>query len=157
MYPLDKDFLPKMFNSFVCSFFKHYMEDVAFTTPPHTAHLKCLRCQLRDLQPPQPHYGSALKHPSASAEGLDSIPGLGRSPERGNGKSLLGFTWKTPRTEEPGGLNSLGSQRVEHDWAANQVTCHFCLIYLSASALSGLSVSLVLLGGPCSPGYHNRV
>ena len=88
MYPLDKDFLPKMFNSFVCSFFKHYMEDVAFTTPPHTAHLKCLRCQLRDLQPPQPHYGSALKHPSASAEGLDSIPGLGRSPERGNGKPL---------------------------------------------------------------------
>ena len=26
--------------------------------------------------------------------------------------------WKTPRTEEPGGLQSTGSQRVRHDTAA---------------------------------------
>ena len=25
--------------------------------------------------------------------------------------------WKTPSTEEPGGLQSMGSQRVGHDWA----------------------------------------
>ena len=28
------------------------------------------------------------------------------------------LAWKIPCTEEPGGLQSLGSQRVRHDWAA---------------------------------------
>ena len=27
------------------------------------------------------------------------------------------LAWKMPRTEEPGGLQSTGSQRVGHDWA----------------------------------------
>ena len=27
------------------------------------------------------------------------------------------FAWKMPSTEEPGGLQALGSQRVGHDWA----------------------------------------
>ena len=32
------------------------------------------------------------------------------------------FAWKIPWTEEPGGLQSLGSQRVGHDWATNTHT-----------------------------------
>ena len=28
--------------------------------------------------------------------------------------------WEMPLTEEPGGLESLGSQRVRHDWATKQ-------------------------------------
>ena len=27
------------------------------------------------------------------------------------------LAWKIPWTEEPGGLQSIGSQRVRHDWA----------------------------------------
>ena len=27
------------------------------------------------------------------------------------------LTWRIPRTEEPGGLQSMGSQRVRHNWA----------------------------------------
>ena len=27
------------------------------------------------------------------------------------------FTWEITRTKEPGGLQSMGSQRVRHDWA----------------------------------------
>ena len=27
------------------------------------------------------------------------------------------FAWRIPWTEEPGGLQSMGSQRLEHDWA----------------------------------------
>ena len=27
------------------------------------------------------------------------------------------FAWRIPRTEEPGGLQSMGSQRVRHDWS----------------------------------------
>ena len=29
------------------------------------------------------------------------------------------FAWKIPWTEEPGGLQSMGSQRVRHDWATS--------------------------------------
>ena len=28
--------------------------------------------------------------------------------------------WRIPWTEEPGGLQSVGSQRVGHDWATNK-------------------------------------
>ena len=44
------------------------------------------------------------------------IPGSGRSPGEGNGyplKSIL--AWRIPWIEEPGGLQSMGSQRVERD------------------------------------------
>ena len=29
------------------------------------------------------------------------------------------LAWKIPWTEEPGGLQSMGSQRVRHDWATS--------------------------------------
>ena len=40
-----------------------------------------------------------------------SIPGLGRSPGEGHGIPA----WKIPWTEESGGLQSMGSQRIRHD------------------------------------------
>ena len=43
-----------------------------------------------------------------------SIPGLERSPGGGNGNLLCILAWRGPRTEEPGGLQSVGLQRVEH-------------------------------------------
>ena len=30
------------------------------------------------------------------------------------------LAWKIPWTEEPGGLQSVGTQRVRHDWATEQ-------------------------------------
>ena len=44
------------------------------------------------------------------------IPGSGRSPGEGNGNSS-NFAWRIPWTEEPGRLQSMGLQRVRHDWA----------------------------------------
>ena len=41
--------------------------------------------------------------------------------ERVTHSSIL--AWRIPWTEKPGGLQSLGSQRVRHDWATN--TCTF--------------------------------
>ena len=32
------------------------------------------------------------------------------------------LAWKIPWTEEPGGLQSVGSQRVSHDWVTNTTT-----------------------------------
>ena len=36
------------------------------------------------------------------------------------------LAWRTPWTEEPGGLHSMGLQRIGHDWAIN--TCNNTLI-----------------------------
>ena len=48
-----------------------------------------------------------VKHYAAD---VGSIPGLGRSPGGGNATSSNVLPWKIPWTEEPGGLQSLGSQ-----------------------------------------------
>ena len=37
------------------------------------------------------------------------------------------LTWKISWTEEPGGLQSMGSQRVGHDWASNTYLLMLCL------------------------------
>ena len=37
----------------------------------------------------------------------------------GNGNPLNTIAWKIPWTEEPGKLQSMGSQRVGHDWATS--------------------------------------
>ena len=44
------------------------------------------------------------------AEDAGLIPGLGRSPAEGNGSPLSILAWRTPWTEEPGGLQSMGLQ-----------------------------------------------
>ena len=49
---------------------------------------------------------------------VGSFPGLGRSPGEGTHSSVL--AWKTPWTEEPGGVQSMGSQRVGHSLATKQ-------------------------------------
>ena len=47
-----------------------------------------------------------------------SIPGLGSSSGEGNGNPLQ-YSCLDNSIEKPGGLQSLGSQRVRHDWATN--------------------------------------
>ena len=44
--------------------------------------------------------------------------------EMANHSSIL--AWKIPWTEEPGGLQSLGSQRVRHDWVTEHVRMTPC-------------------------------
>ena len=41
---------------------------------------------------------------------LGSIPGLGRYPREGNGNALHYLAWRTPWTEEPSRLQSIGSK-----------------------------------------------
>ena len=43
------------------------------------------------------------------------IHGSGRSPGGGHGNPLQYSSLENPRTEEPGGLQSIGSQRAGHD------------------------------------------
>ena len=46
-----------------------------------------------------------------------SIPGWGRSLEKEMATHSCIPAWESARTEELGGLQSTGSQRVRHDWA----------------------------------------
>ena len=60
--------------------------------------------------------GSVVKNLPAKAGDSGSILGLGRSPGEGNGQphsSIL--AWRIPWTEEPGGLQSMASQRFRHN------------------------------------------
>ena len=61
-----------------------------------------------------------VKNPPANAGDTGSIPGSGRSleEERATHSSIL--AWEIPWTEEPGGLQSLESQRVGHYLATKQ-------------------------------------
>ena len=56
-----------------------------------------------------------IKNLPAIAGDLGSIPGLGRSPGGGNGNPLQYSCLENSRTEEPGRLQSMGSQRIVHD------------------------------------------
>ena len=85
---------------------------------------------------------------ACSAADLGSIPGLGRSPGEGNGNPLQYSCLENLMTEEPGGLQSMGSQRVGHNWVSN-TSLHTSerkwdvpaggtfLIYTTGSALDG--------------------
>ena len=62
--------------------------------------------------------GSDGKESVCNVGDLGPIPGLGRSPGEGNGYMATHSTiiaWRIPCTEEPGGLQSIGSQRVVRD------------------------------------------
>ena len=57
------------------------------------------------------------KNPTANAEDVGSIPGSGRSPGEGNSNPLQDLAWEIPGTEEPGGVQFMGSHRVGHNLA----------------------------------------
>ena len=58
---------------------------------------------------------SDYKDSTCSAGDPGSIPGLGRSPGEGNSNSLQHSCLESPWTEELGGLQSMGSQRVGYN------------------------------------------
>ena len=57
-----------------------------------------------------------VKNLPANAGDTGLIPGLERFPRGGNGNCSSILARIIPWTEEPGGLQFMGSQRVEHDW-----------------------------------------
>ena len=59
--------------------------------------------------------GSAGKESAYNTGDLGSIPGYGRFPGEGNAIQSSILAWKIPWTEEPGGLQFMGSQKVGHD------------------------------------------
>ena len=61
-----------------------------------------------------------------------------------NHSSIL--AWRMPMTEEPGGLQSMGLQRVRHDWATKHSTA-----YMYAAAAAAAAKSLQSCPTLCNP------
>ena len=55
-----------------------------------------------------------VRNPPASAGDVGLIPGLGDPLEKEVATHSSILSWEIPRTEEPGGLQSMGSQRVDY-------------------------------------------
>ena len=72
------------------------------------------------------------------------------------------LAWKIWWTEEPGGLESMGLQRVEHNWATNTHIC-WCFPVLSSlallSLLSSIPIQSIIFGplslGVCLPDFSS--
>ena len=59
--------------------------------------------------------GSDRKESACNAGDPGLIPGFGRYPRQRNGYPSNILAWRIPLTEEYGGLQSMGCQRVGHD------------------------------------------
>ena len=63
--------------------------------------------------------GSDGKESAWSEGDAGSIAGLGRSPEGKNGDRLQYSCLENTMDRKPGRLQSMGSQRIGHNWATN--------------------------------------
>ena len=68
--------------------------------------------------------GSEVENPPANAGDASSITEAGRSLEREMSIHSSIVAYKIPWAEELGRLQSMGSQRVGHDWAAENACMH---------------------------------
>ena len=68
--------------------------------------------------------GSVVKNPPANAGDVGWIPGSGRSPKKEIATPSSILAWEIPQTEEPGGLQCIGSQK-SHTWLSNSTTEYF--------------------------------
>ena len=59
--------------------------------------------------------GSEVKASACNAGDVGLIPGTGRSPGEGNGNPLQYSCLENPMMEDPGGVQSMGLQRVGHN------------------------------------------
>ena len=64
------------------------------------------------------------KESACSAGDVDSVSGSGRSLEKEMATHSSILAWEMPWTEEPGGLQSMGLQRVRHDLPAEHTYIH---------------------------------
>ena len=104
---------------------------------PHTSHFEALFKEL------------TLKHLPAMWETWVQSLGWVDSLEEEMATHSSILAWRIPWTEEPGGLQSMGSQRIRHDWATSLSLSlgHFHYVF-------GLLWLLVLVAQCCSTLWH---
>ena len=87
-----------------------------------------------------------IKTLPTNAGDVDLIPGSGRSPEKAMETHSSVLAWEIPQTEEPGGLQSIGSQRVRLNIHELKVKGHVEVVgqpFLLTSALDLPNYSLL--------------
>ena len=97
-----------------------------------------------------------IKNLPANAEELrdaGSVPGLGRYPREGNGNPLHILVWRIPWTEEPGGLWSMGSQRVGHNWATEHTRMNTYYLLRQDAFYNQLCLALDISSQKYTTGY----
>ena len=62
------------------------------------------------------------KESACNAGDLGLIPGLEDPLEKELATHSSTFAWRIPCTEEPSGLQSMGSKRVDMDWVTEHIT-----------------------------------
>ena len=86
------------------------------------------------LEGPSPVAGTVKNLPAVQETQVRSL-GQEDPLEKGMDTYSSILAWKIPWTEEPGGLQLMGLQRVSHDWATNTFTF----------SLSGLKVVFMVM------------
>ena len=80
--------------------------------------------------------GSVVKNPPANAENIGSIPDPGRSPaEKKMAIHSSIHAWEIPWTEQSGGLQSMGLQRVRNNLATEQQQINYTTQWSSSMIL----------------------
>ena len=72
--------------------------------------------------------GSDGKESACSARDPGLTPGSGISPEKETATHSSILAWKIQWMEEPGRLQSMGSQRVRQDWATEHAHMVYCAL-----------------------------
>ena len=72
-----------------------------------------------------------VKNLPANAGDMGSVPGSGRSPREGNGIPLQYSCLGNPWTEEPGGLQSMGSHVTEESGTTELLNNNKCAIIVT--------------------------
>ena len=95
---------------------KSLLSQILFLTCPHCLLVSVFSSRLLEL----PGFPGSTngREPTCQRRRQETwVPSLGRSPAGGNGNPLQYSCLENPMDrEEPGGLQSMGSQRMGHDW-----------------------------------------
>ena len=91
---------------------------------------------------------------TAAMQGM-RVPSLGLEEPLEKGVAIHSsiLAWRIPRTEESGGLQSMGSQRVRHDWSDLACTSASFLHFEKKKILSRRLISLNIVWVDADLGY----
>ena len=92
--------------------------------------------------------GSVIKNPPYMQESWVWSLGQEDSPEKEMATHSRILAWRIPWTEEPGGLQSMRSQRVRHDWVTKQQQCMWMHVYVWDSVTESMCVCVCCGGVP---------
>ena len=83
------------------------------------------------------------KESTCNAGDLGLIPGFDDPLEKRTTTHSSILAWRIPWTEESGGLQAMGLERVRHDWARILYTTMLCTIFLAVLRLGTINLAIV--------------